>query len=142
MFFIRDLKSVVTSKTINHFLITSGGTAINGLLGLFFYIIVARSLGPSVYGTLAVAIAAITTIADIADLGIDTAVIRFVGKPAKSDTALRFIKLGLEVKLAVWFTILTLGWVLAPLIVHSIFLKPAKTTCIKAALQQNFLQKS
>lgn len=124
MFSIKDLKLAITSKTINHFLITSGGTVINGLLGLLFYIVIARSLGPSVYGTLAVAIAAITTIADIADLGVDTAIIRFVGKSANSEIGLKFIKLGLEIKLAVWLIILTLGWILSPQIVQAVFLKP------------------
>lgn len=134
MFFIKDLKQAISSKTVNHFLITSGGTAINGLLGMLFYIVLARSLGPSVYGAFAVAVATIALLADVADLGIDTGIIRFVGKHANSSQALKYIKLGLEVKFIVWLSLLILGWVFAPVITQFVFTKPEFSNPFRFAL--------
>lgn len=130
------LATILKTKTLNHFLITSGGTAINGLLGLLFYIVVARNLGPEVYGILAIAIATITLLSDIADFGIDTAVLRFVGKYRHQDKvmALRFIKLGLEVKLLVWVAILLGGWLLVPTVAQLVFLKPELVVPLRFAL--------
>lgn len=114
------------TKTLKHFLITSGGTAVNGLLGLLFYIVIARALGPASYGILAVAIAVITLLADVADFGVDTALLNFVSKyrHQEQNKTLKFIKLGLEIKILVWLVILLLGWFLTPWVASSLFLKP------------------
>lgn len=134
MFFKKYIASVFLSKTINHFLITSSGTVVNGFLGLLFYILIARGLGPGSYGIIAIAISTITLISDMADLGIDTGIIRFVGKQKNSEDALRYIKLGLEIKVVVWLTILLLGWFLSPLITQSVFAKPELSAPFRYAL--------
>lgn len=130
------LKNIFQTKTFRHFLITSGGTAVNGLLGLIFYIAVARIMGPGIYGVLAVAIASMALVADIADLGVDTGVMRFVSKyhlPEK-ETALRFIKLGLEIKVMVWLVIFVGGWNIAPFMAEKLFLKPELVSPLRFAL--------
>ncbi|KKS65376.1 MAG: hypothetical protein UV33_C0004G0004 [Candidatus Daviesbacteria bacterium GW2011_GWA1_42_6] len=122
----RIISEIVNTKTLRHFIVTSGGTAVNGFLGLLFYIVVARELGPQVYGVLAIAVASIALISDISDLGIDTGLIRFVGKYRQEDKekTLKFIKLGLTVKLAVWLVVLLTGWAIMPMIAETVFLKP------------------
>ena len=124
----RIISAIVNTKTLRHFIVTSGGTAVNGFLGLLFYIVVARELGPQVYGVLAIAVASIALISDISDLGIDTGLIRFVGKYRQEDKekTLKFIKLGLTVKLAVWLVVLLTGWAIMPMIAETVFLKPVQ----------------
>lgn len=123
---IRNLLNILNTKTFRHFTVTSGGTAVNGFLGLLFYIVIARELGPQAYGLLAVAFASIALISDISDLGIDTGLIRFVGKyhSEEKEKTLRFIKLGLMVKLAVWLVVLLIGWAVMPWVADTVFLKP------------------
>lgn len=136
MGFKNSFGEIVKTKTLRHFSITTLGTAINGFLGLLFYIVVARFLGPESFGILAVAIASITVISDIADLGVDTTLLRFVSKYRNDnpDTALKFIKLGLKIKFFVWLLILLLGWILAPQAAQLIFLKPEFTEPIRLSL--------
>lgn len=130
----QKLAQIFSTNTIRHFLITSGGTAVNGFLGLLFYIYTARSLGPDAFGILAVAIITITLLADIADFGIDTGIIRFVGKNQNREDTLKYIKLGLEVKLVVWLTILIFGWIFAPFAADFIFLKSEFVNPLRLAM--------
>ncbi len=130
-----QIKEIVKSKTLSHFLITSGGTAINGFLGLLFYIYVARILGPASYGLLSVAIAFIAMMADLSDLGIDTGIIRFLGKYIDDrERAFRFIKLALEAKILIWLVIIFFGWFASPLIANNIFLKEELTDPLRLSL--------
>ena len=128
--------NIVQTKTVNHFVITSFGTAVNGFLGLLFYIVVARILGPASFGILTVAVASIALISDMADLGIDTGLLRFVSKydPQNNNKALKFIKFGLEIKLAVWLLFLLIGWFLAPLVAQRFFLKSEFLIPLRLAL--------
>ena len=73
--------------------ITFGGTILNAAFGAIFYILAARFLGPANFGLLSVAIAVLTLLADVGDLGTDTGLVNFVAKnidknkkKAKSDT--------------------------------------------------------
>ena len=84
------MKRFISSKTFTQSGITLTGTILSGILGLLFYITVARILGPNNFGFLAVAITTITLVADIGNLGTDTGIIRFVGKYAKVDKAHKF----------------------------------------------------
>ncbi len=132
----RQIKNILQTTTLRHFSITTVGTAANGLLGLLFYIIVARSLGPASYGILAVAISAVAVIADVADLGVDTTLLRFVSKYRAEDphTALKFVKLGLKFKLIVWIVLLITGWMIVPQIAQFVFLKPELTFPLRLSL--------
>lgn len=132
---LTNLLQILKTKTLSHFLVTSGGTAVNGLLGLIFYVVVARELGPETYGVLSVALASIALISDISDLGIDTGLIRFISKYREDkEKALKFLKLGLMVKLAVWLVVLVIGWAIMPMIAEAFFLKPGLSLPLQLSL--------
>lgn len=119
-------KDILKTKTFTQSSLTMGGTILNSLLGMIFFILVARNLGSYQFGIFSVTLAMITLVADIGNLGTDTGLIRFIGKywPGEKEKALRFLKLGFEVKLFVWLLILLLGFNLVPIIVEKIFQKP------------------
>lgn len=123
-------KSILSTSTIRHSSITSVGTTINGALGALFYILLARFLGPTEFGLLAVAIAALTLIADIADLGTNTGIVKFVsshiqknGAQKSKELAYKFLKLALETKILLWIIVLIIGNLLAPFLAENIFQK-------------------
>lgn len=119
----RRIISILKTKTAIQSLITTSATIINGLLGVAFYILVARILGPAEFGILAVALAALTLIADIANVGTDTGIIRFVGKYLREDSSKvsKFLKLGLEIKVVAFLGVLLIGWFLIPPIAFLVF---------------------
>lgn len=109
--------------------ITSFGTIINGGLGAAFYILMARFLGPADFGLLFVSITTLTLIADIADLGTNTGLVKFVSANLQSDKdkALRFLKLSLEIKVVSWLVVFVIGFIAAPEIARIIFSKTELT---------------
>lgn len=119
------LKSILSTATFRQSQITILGTIINGILGALFYILMARFLGPSDFGLLTVSVAILTLIADIADFGTNTGLVRFIPLYLHSDRekAFKFLRLGLEIKFLVWITILILGIYFAPFIAEFIFKK-------------------
>lgn len=128
--------NVFKTSTITQSAITLSGTIFSGFLGILFYILVARILGPSDFGILTVSILILTLIADIGNLGIDTGLIRFVPKYLQQDKdqAYRFIKLGLIVKIVVSLLILMVGWIVVPFVAESILLKPSLVIPLHLAL--------
>lgn len=130
------INEILTTKTFYQTLITSSGTIINGFLGLVFYFILARQLGPGPFGVFSVSVAILTLIGDIANVGSDTGTVRFVGKYIGSDKpkALKFLKLSLEVRVVVWLAVLLIGWFLIPLLVNAFFAKSELIFPIRLAL--------
>ncbi|MDO8619133.1 MAG: oligosaccharide flippase family protein [Candidatus Daviesbacteria bacterium] len=116
---------IFQTATLKQSVLTIVSTILNGALGISFYIILARNLGPSSFGIFALAVISLTLISDITNLGTDTGLIRFVGKyfSKESGIALKFLKLGLEVKIFSWLVILMFGLLLTPFVAESIFLK-------------------
>lgn len=108
------------------FFITSSATIVNGILGVLFYILVANLLGPTSFGIFTIAITVLILISDIANLGTDTGIIRFLGKYSRANQtkSLQFLKLGLEFKFLVWILILTAGWWIMPFVAIDFFTKP------------------
>lgn len=123
---IEKIKEIASTSTFRQTLITSSGTIVNGLLGMVFYILVARFLGPSDFGIFSIAIAAIALIASIANIGIDTGIVRFVGRCVLSERvkALKFLKLGLEIKILSSLTVLGIGWLIMPFVTIKLLGKP------------------
>ncbi len=115
-----------SSTTFKQSLITMSSTALNGFLGIAFFMLVARILEPSSFGVFILAITILTMTSDIANLGTDTGLIRFVGKYVRTDSikALQFLKLGFEFKLLIWLLLLFIGWAFMPIIASTVFLKP------------------
>ena len=133
---MEKIKIALRSRTVYQSAITSVSTVINGLLGVAFYILAARALGPSDFGILIIALTTLTLVADIATVGADTGIVRFVGRYYESDKnkALQFLKLGLEVKLFVGIVILFLGFLLVPAAAINIFAKPELIIPLRIAI--------
>jgi lipopolysaccharide exporter len=114
-----NIRKEIKSATFRQSILTSTSTIINGLLGISFYIFIARILGPTSFGIFSVGIVTLTLLADIANVGTDTGIVRFIGKYIKEDKekALRFLKLGFEIKLVVGILLGVLGWIILPLVV-------------------------
>lgn len=131
-----SIKKILATKTFSQILITSSGTIVNGLLGLTFYFVLARRLGPAAFGIFSVSVAVLTLIGDIANVGSDTGTVRFVSKYINIDKnrALKFLKLSLETKVVVWLTVLSLGWFLIPGVVNGFFSKPELIFPMRLAL--------
>ncbi len=126
---LKSISGILKTKTITHSSVTLLGTAINGALGVLFFIFLARVLGPENFGVLSISIVVLTMVADIADLGINTGLINFVSRHhnINNSEAYKFLKLGLTLKLAISVVILLLGFIFAPLAATYIFLKPELT---------------
>lgn len=124
------------TKTFSQTLLTSTGTILNGILGLVFYFVLARQLGPASFGVFSFSVAVLTLVGDIANVGSDTGMVRFVGKYINTDKnrALKFLKLSLETRIFVWLFVLTIGWFLVPGIVNSFFAKPELIFPLRLAL--------
>lgn len=123
---LKNISGILKTRTIAHFAITLTGTAINGVLGVLFFIFLARTLGPESFGIVSISIILLTFVADIADIGINTGIINFVGRSVHSnyEEALKFLNLGLKLKLYIYAAVLITGIFSAPLIAQYIFLKP------------------
>ena len=92
---IASLTKFLNTETFKDTSITTVGTLINGFLGALFYIMLARYLGPTEFGIISLSILILTLIVDVADLGLDTGVVRFVGKYKRTqpEKAKKFLKL-------------------------------------------------
>ena len=119
------LKLIVNTATFKESSITIVGTMLNGLLGALFYISVARILGPVEFGLLTISIVTLTLISDVADIGTNTGLIRFVSSNLShdKDKAMRFLKLSLEIKIAVWMLAFLTVFFSAPFLAQEIFHK-------------------
>src|SRR3989339_174950 len=115
---VRWIKKILSTKTFRDSGVTLFGTAINGLIGVIFYILIARHLGPANYGIFAVSITTLTLTADIFSLGVGTGIIRFVGKyiTTDADKAFKIMKLSFLVNFGTWLLVLGVGWFLMPLL--------------------------
>lgn len=119
------LNYVIGTATFKQSSITLIGTLLNGLLGGLFYISVARILGPSAFGLLTISIVTLTLISDIADVGTNTGLIKFVSSHLGNNEkrAMQFLKLSLEIKLVLWAIVFLMIFLLAPMIANLIFHK-------------------
>lgn len=118
-------KLILKTATFRQSQITITGTIINGALGALFYIVLARFLGPSDFGLITILLTTLVLVADIADIGTNTGLIRFVSSNLTQDKekAYRFLKLGLEVKLIAWAIAFFAVYILAPFLATQVFHK-------------------
>ena len=114
-----------STNTLKNSVVTLSGTLITGALGALFYIILARVLGPEKFGLLSISVAVLTLVTDIANLGTDSGLVRFVGQYIKEDKlkAYRYLKLILKIRLMSALVVIILGWVLTPFIAVNVFQK-------------------
>jgi O-antigen/teichoic acid export membrane protein len=118
--------ALASSATFRQSALTISTIGVNGILGALFFIYIARMMGPAEYGLFTIGIATLTLLADIADFGTNTGLVRFVPGYLKQDpsNAYRMLKLGLEVKACLWLVVLLAGFLLAPFFATNIFGKP------------------
>lgn len=138
---MEKIKIALESNTVRQSAVTSLSTIINGLLGVFFYILTARFLGPGNFGVLVVALTTLTLVADMATIGTDTGIVKFVGQYFEKDRnrALKFLKLGLRIKFLVGLAVFTLGWLIVPLIARTFLSKPELITPLRFAIAGSFV---
>lgn len=119
------LKSILQTATFRQSQVTFFGTLVNGTLGAFFYILLARSLGPSDFGLITIALTTMVLIADIADIGTNTGLVRFVSSNLAQNEgrAYKFLKLSLEIKLIAWLASFLVIYLLAPFLATQLFHK-------------------
>jgi len=130
------IKAVTSTTTFKQSLITFTGIAFNGGLAAVFYILAARFLGPESFGIVTISMAFMTLVSGIFDLGINTGLVRFVGKYIKeeSDKAKRFLKFGLEIKVLVTVAIIILGWWAVPWLSTTLFSRPYLASPLRISL--------
>lgn len=128
--------TLLKTSTIRQSFISFVGTFITGLLGLVFYSYLARRLGPSDFGIFSLSVTSIALVSSMANVGVDTGVIRFVSEAARErkKRALGFLKLAFEIKLIVWLVVLVLGYLLMPFLTVFIFSKPELVLPLRIAL--------
>ena len=114
------MEKILKAKTLYQSVITSSSTILNGALGILFYILVARLLGPESFGIFSVSVITLTLIADVANIGTDTGIVKFVGSSIhkKRKRALMFLKLGLETKIVIGVSFTVIGLILTPTFSH------------------------
>lgn len=125
---------IFKTATLKQSAITGIGTALNGVLGAIFYILIARFLGPSDFGLIIVSIAILTMIADIVDFGTNTGLVRYVSANLNSQEALKYLKLGLIFKLIIWSLVLIIGFLSSPYVAKIIFNKPELITSLRMVM--------
>lgn len=130
------LDIIYKTKTLYHSIVSSSFTLVNGILGIIFYAIVARLLGPQDFGVFAIATATLAMLASIANVGTDTGIVKFVANHINTDKqkALRFLKLGLEIKILVGIILITFGWAATPMVIDQIFHKPQLLQPVRLAV--------
>ncbi|MDP2684907.1 MAG: oligosaccharide flippase family protein [bacterium] len=119
------LKSILSTTTFRQSLVTITGTILNGVLGALFYIVLVRFLVPSDFGLLIISLTTSVLIVDIADIGTNTGLIRFVSSNliTNKEKASRFLKLGPEIKLMTWAVSFLVIFFLSPILSTQIFHK-------------------
>ncbi len=133
---ILRIRGIAGTDTIKNSSVTTTATIINGILGLAFYVILARILGPAAFGIFSLTVAALSIISDIANVGTDTGIINFVSRWRSSDPdkAKKILKLGLTTKIVASFLIICIGWFLVPWAAEILLKKPELTSALRLAL--------
>ena len=118
--------SIFRTSTFKQTLITSSGTILSGVFGLVFYILMARVLEPTGFGIFSVATATVALLASVANIGIDTGIVRFVGRYYGSDylKVKKILKYAFKVKIISIVILNVLGWFVMPFVANNILQKP------------------
>lgn len=112
---IKKIKGLLFTDTGKDAAIVFTGTFVNVALGGLFFILAPRILGPEKYGLFAVIITTGTMAASLANLGIDSGILRF-STSSNFQFGKRILKLALEAYLAVGIIVLLFGLIFSPFI--------------------------
>lgn len=120
---MEKIQAIIKTATFRQSGITFSTTILNGALGAVFYIVAARVLGPADFGVLSVSIMVLTLGTSVGGLGVNTGLVRFVGKYIKLDRkkADKFIKLSLKANIAIGFVFIVLGMFLSSFVANLVF---------------------
>ncbi|RIL07166.1 MAG: hypothetical protein DCC71_04115 [Proteobacteria bacterium] len=102
------------------------GNGVYIALGFACNVVVANGLGPAAYGTLAIAMAVMLVLQELAGSGLDLAMVRLAAQHAATDPARaqRIFRAGLYVKLAVSAAVMALAWLCAGPVARGAFGDP------------------
>lgn len=128
--------NILKTSTFRQTLITSSGTILSGIFGLVFYIFIARILEPAGFGIFSVTTASIALLASIANIGIDTGIVRFVGKYYGKDLlrVKKILKYAFNLKILSIIVLNILGWLVMPFISDKVLSKPELLFPLRLAL--------
>ena len=109
---IQYLKSLFFTGTGKDTSIVFAGTLVNVICGGLFFILAPRILGPSQYGFFSVVVATGIMVANLANFGIDTGILRFV-KDNDQSSSDRILKLAFQAYLLIGVTVFILGFLVS-----------------------------
>ena len=132
---IKNIINIFKTSTFRQSGVTFTATLINGILGMAFYVFLARVLGPSDFGLFVLSVTVLALVADIGNFGINTGIVNFVSKYFTNDRSRSFgyLKLGLYSKIVISLVFLILGYLLSPSIADGIFSKPELVSPLRLA---------
>ncbi|MFH1827579.1 MAG: oligosaccharide flippase family protein [bacterium] len=130
------IKSIIATNTFKQTLVTSTGTILSGVLGLIFYIFLARMLEPIGFGIFSVTTASIALLASIANIGIDTGIVRFVGRYYGKNLlrVKQILKYAFKIKILSIIALNILGWFLMPFVTKNLLQKPELLFALRLSL--------
>lgn len=109
---LKSLLGLLYSNTGRDTAIVFVGTLINAMIGGLFFIIAPRLLGPAQYGLFAVVTSTALLVANLANFGIDTGILKFTDLSNKIQTN-KILKLALEAYLVIGIVAFILGFFLS-----------------------------
>ncbi|MDP2632579.1 MAG: oligosaccharide flippase family protein [Candidatus Curtissbacteria bacterium] len=109
---VRELKSLFFTDTGKDTSVVFIGTLLNVTIGGLFFIVAPRILHPESYGIFSVVLATGLMVANLANFGIDTGILKFL-KPDNREENDKILKLALKAYLIIGLVIFVLGLLLA-----------------------------
>ncbi len=109
---LKSLLGLLYSNTGKDTVIVFVGTLINAIIGGLFFIIAPRLLGPAQYGLFAVVTSTALLVANLANFGIDTGILKFTDLSNKIQTN-KILRLALEAYLIIGIAVFVLGFFLS-----------------------------
>ena len=129
---IKRIIRLIRSDTAKDASTMTVGTAVAALLAAVFFIIAARRLGPKEFGIFSLATAASFMFADMVDLALNSALVRFVAaeRKNKEGKAEKYLKYILKIKLGIGALLLVVVVLFAPLLSKLLFGSPLPTIVV------------
>ncbi len=134
--FVNITENILKTSTFKQSGVTLFGTLLNGLIGVVFYIYVARLLGPHDYGVFSFVTITVALLASIANVGTDTGVTKFAAESWSKDKkrAIRFLNAGFLIKLTGFTIVLAGGFLLTSFITEFLLSKQGLNDAFRWAL--------
>jgi len=119
------LSTLIKTATLRQTLVTLLATGTNGVLAVFFYLGLARALGPAGYGVFTLVSTTIALLVTIFEFGADRGLVKFVSLHRDNLEAQRQVsKLIFIIKLISGTTVAVLSFLLAPQLAGWLFHRP------------------